>query len=107
MNGLLVILSALGGGVLATAISEFMRRKKTDAEVDELSARAVDIITKTAVDLVERTSTLANQREVKLEGKITELETKVDNLSIVVSALTAQLESSGITPVFPKKPPHP
>lgn len=108
MDSLLVILAALGGGAIATLVTEWFRRRKTGAETDELSAKAVDIITKTAVDLVERTTLLANAREAKLEGKISKLEGRVDHLSTVIDHLTEQLESHGIEPkIYPLIPPTP
>lgn len=100
MNGILVLAGALGGGTLAALVTEIFRRPKQAAETDELSAKAVDIITKTAVDLVERSTLLANQREQKLEAKITILESKVDHLSTVIDALSEQLESAGLTPII-------
>lgn len=100
MNPMLVLVGALGGGALVALITEISRRKKTGAETDELSAKAVDIITKTAVDLVERTTKLADQRESKLEAKINTLEGKVDHMSMVIDGLIDQLEAHGIEPII-------
>lgn len=97
-DSFLVLLAALGGGTIATLVTEWFRRRKTGAETDELSAKAVDIITKAAVHLVERTTALADAREAKLETKIANLETRIDHLSLVIDGLTEQLESHDIKP---------
>lgn len=107
MGTVLALSSALGGAAFVALITEWFRRHRTGAETDELSAKAVDIITKTSIDLVERSTKLADQREAKLEGKISILESKVDHLSQVIDGLVQQLEANGIDPIILPRPNNP
>lgn len=100
-HSIFLLIAAIGGGTISTVVTEWFRHRKTGAETKELSAKSVDIITKTAVDLVERSTLLANAREAKLEAKVDRLERKIDHLTLVVDSLTDQLEEQGIEPVIP------
>ena len=104
MNGLLVLVGALGGGLLGVIATELFRKKKTGAETDELSAKASDIITKMAVELAEKTTELSDKREARLEAKVSSLETRVDHLRVVIDLLSDQLEAAGLTPEIPPQP---
>lgn len=99
MNGLVVAISATLGGLLTAIVAAFAARGRTRSEAQHIEAQAVDVISRAAADFVERSTVMAAKNEEKLESKIAELESKVDELTRIVIALSAQLTAAGITPV--------
>lgn len=99
MNGVIVAMSAALGGGVAAVVAAVAARRRTASEAQHIEAQAVDVISRAAADFVERSTAMASKNEQKLEKQIAELEAKVDHLSSVVVALSAQLTAAGITPV--------
>ena len=99
MNGVIVALSAAFGAFVTAAVAALAARRRTASEAQHIEAQAVDVISRAAADFVERSTAMASKNEQKLEKQIAELEAKVDHLSSVVVALSAQLTAAGITPV--------
>ncbi len=99
MNGVIVAMSAALGGVITAVVAAVAARRRTSSEAQHIEAQAVDVISRAAADFVERSTAMASKNEQKLEKQIAELEAKVDHLSSVVVALSAQLTAAGITPV--------
>lgn len=99
MNGLVVAFSAALGGLLTAVVAALAARGRTKSEAQHIEAQAVDVISRAAADFVERSTTMAAKNELKLEAKIAELELKVDELTRIVVALSAQLTAAGITPI--------
>ena len=104
MNGIVVALSAALGGLLTAVVAALAARGRTRSEAQHIEAQAVDVISRAAADFVERSQALSSKNEAKLEGKIAELESKVDELTRIVVALSAQLTAAGITPVTQSVP---
>ena len=104
MNGVIVALSAALGGILTAVVAAIAARGRTKSESQHIEAQAVDVISRAAADFVERSQALSSKNEAKLEGKIAELESKVDELTRIVVALSAQLTAAGITPVTQQIP---
>ncbi len=99
MNGVIVALSAAFGAFVTAAVAALAARRRTASEAQHIEAQAVDVISRAAADFVERSTAMASKNEQKLERQIAELEAKVDHLSQMVVALSAQLTAAGITPV--------
>lgn len=99
MNGVIVALSAAFGAFVTAAVAALAARRRTASEAQHIEAQAVDVISRAAADFVERSTAMASKNEAKLEKQIAELEAKVDHLSHMVVALSAQLTAAGITPV--------
>lgn len=99
MNGVIVALSAALGGIITAVVAAVSARRRTASEAQHIEAQAVDVIARAAADFVERSTSMSAKNEQKLEEKIAELETKVDELTRIVVALSAQLTAAGITPV--------
>lgn len=104
MNGLLVLLGAIGGGAVSALIAAVSTRRKTGAEVEHLEATAADILVRTAAEFTERQARIAADNERKLEMKVAELEAKIDVLTKAVTALAAQVTAAGLTPVVRSLP---
>lgn len=104
MNGLVVALSAALGGIITALVAAIAARGRTKSEAQHIEAQAVDVISRAAADFVERSQAAASKNEAKLESKIAELEAKVDQLTRIVVALSAQLTAAGITPVTQSMP---
>lgn len=99
MNGVQVMLAAIFGGAVTAVVAAWSARRRTASEARHIEAQAVDVISRAAADFVERSTAAATKNEAKLEHKITELEAKVDHLTRITVALSAQLTAAGITPV--------
>lgn len=104
MNGVIVALSAALGGLMTAIVAAFAARRRNASEALRIEAQAVDVIARAAADFVERSTVAATKNEQKLEAKIAELESKVDQLTRTVVALSAQLTAAGITPVMQTLP---
>lgn len=104
MNGVVVALSAALGGILTAVVAALAARGRTKSEAQHIEAQAVDVISRAAADFVERSTAASSRQEAKLEAKIVELEAKVDELTRIVVALSAQLTAAGITPVTQADP---
>ena len=104
MNGVVVALSAALGGILTAVVAALAARGRTKSEAQHIEAQAVDVISRAAADFVERSTAASSKQEAKLEAKIVELEAKVDELTRIVVALSAQLTAAGITPVTQADP---
>lgn len=104
MNGVVVALSAALGGILTAVVAALAARGRTKSEAQHIEAQAVDVISRAAADFVERSTAASSKQEAKLEAKIVELEAKVDELTRIVGALSAQLTAAGITPVTQADP---
>lgn len=104
MNGVVVALSAALGGILTAVVAALAARGRTKSEAQHIEAQAVDVISRAAADFVERSTAASSRQEAKLEAKIAELEGKVDELTRIVVALSAQLTAAGITPVTQADP---
>ncbi len=104
MNGVVVALSAALGGILTAVVAALAARGRTKSEAHHIEAQAVDVISRAAADFVERSTAASSKQEAKLEAKIVELEAKVDELTRIVVALSAQLTAAGITPVTQADP---
>lgn len=104
MNGVVVALSAALGGILTAVVAALAARGRTKSEAQHIEAQAVDVISRAAADFVERSTAASSKQEAKLEARIVELEAKVDELTRIVVALSAQLTAAGITPVTQADP---
>lgn len=104
MNGVVVALSAALGGILTAVVAALAARGRTKSEAQHIEAQAVDVISRAAADFVERSTAASSRQEAKLEARIVELEAKVDELTRIVVALSAQLTAAGITPVTQADP---
>ena len=104
MNPVAVALSAALGGVITALVAAVASRRRTASEAQHIEAQAVDVIARAAADFVERSTVAVTKNEQKLEAKIAELESKVDQLTRTVVALSAQLTAAGITPVMQAMP---
>jgi hypothetical protein len=99
VNNWFILIGALAGGAVTALVTAFATKGKTHAEALHLDAQATDVIVAAAAKLVERQMVSSDRNEERLEAKINELETRIDELTRVVVALSAQLTAAGITPV--------
>jgi len=106
-----IIASGLFAGGLVAIVQSIANRRKTHAEAGKTSAEgekaeaeATDIITHTVTDFMAKAMEHSEQREKQLLTEIKKLEIKVDNLQVTVNALSDQLRSNGIEPVYPPMP---
>lgn len=76
-----ILLSGTGGVVLKTGIENLLNRRKLGAETDKVDADAADVVTRTALALVE-----------PLGRRIRELEDEVDELRSRVREATQELD---------------
>lgn len=77
-----VLVSGGGAGVLGTAITAFVSRRKIGADIGRTEADAVSVLSKAAADLVE-----------PLSRRIHELEDEVKTLRTAVAAAVVELDS--------------
>lgn len=103
MSGELIgaAIGALGTGAATAIVYSLANRKKTGAESEKLQAEATDIITSTAVELLQKAVEDADRsaaREQKLMSEVIRLERKVDQLSRAVSLLVQQLQQADVQP---------
>ena len=97
-NAVLVLIGALGGGLLATLAKGFFNRNKVKAETGMTEAQAADILTRAATDLLAVAMESAKETEARLSREVEALRFEVVKLRRDVEALTQQLLEEGITP---------
>lgn len=125
----LLISAIVASGTLATGLTLFFNRRKTNSEKEKLDADAADIIQHAAGELVMRIKEQANQdraeyqkeidklmaqnaelmiavAEMRIEvQKIPLLEADIKDLRNGIDLLTAQLIEHGVQPAYPPQPP--
>lgn len=105
VSGLVAFLSALvAGGTIGAIVAAIANRRRNSSEADKFTAEAAKIIADAATNMIHERGEMAAESEARLERKIEELEERIGHLSIVVAALTAQLESEGLKPAIPPMP---
>lgn len=125
----LIISAIIASGTLATGLTLFFNRRKTNSEKEKIDADAADIIQRAAGELVMRIKEQANQdraeyqkeidklmaqnaelmlavEEMRVEvQKIPLLEADIKDLRNGIDLLTAQLIEHGVQPAYPPVPP--
>lgn len=125
----LLISAIIASGTLATGLTLFFNRRKTNSEKEKLDADAADIIQRAAGELVIRIKEQADQdrleyqkeidklmsqnaelmmavAEMRIEvQKIPLLEADIKDLRNGIDLLTAQLIEHGVQPAYPPAPP--
>jgi predicted RNase H-like nuclease (RuvC/YqgF family) len=78
-----VLLSGTGGAVIKSGVESLLNRRRLGADVEKVDADAADVVTRTALSLVE-----------PLGRRIKELETEVDGLRAQVRQAHAELRQA-------------
>lgn len=125
----LILSAIIASGTLATLLTLFFNRRKTNSEKEKLDADAADIIQRAAGELVVRIKQQADEdrleyqkeiakllaqnaelmlavEEMRVEvQKIPLLEADIKDLRNGIDLLTAQLIEHGVQPAYPPVPP--
>lgn len=125
----LLISAIIASGTLATSLTLFFNRRKTNSEKEKLDADAADIIQRAAGELVMRIKEQADQDRIEYQKEIDKLlaqnaelmlavaemrvevqkipllEADIKDLRNGIDLLTAQLIEHGVQPVYPPQPP--
>lgn len=126
---ILLISAIIASGTLATGLTLFFNRRKTNSEKEKLDADAADIIQRAAGELVIRMKEQANQDRIEYQKEIDKLlaqnkdlmasvaemrkevqkipllEKDIKDLRQGIDLLTAQLIEHGVQPAYPPVPP--
>lgn len=125
----LLISTIIASGTLATGLTLFFNRRKTNSEKEKLDADAADIIQRAAGELVMRIKEQADQDRIEYQKEIDKLlaqnaelmlavaemrvevqkipllEADIKDLRNGIDLLTAQLIEHGVQPAYPPVPP--
>lgn len=94
-------LTALSGA-LAAVIYSIANRAKATAEAHKMRAESVELITNSAVELMEKAVKHSAETEQKLMLEVRRLESKVDELTSIVRMLVGQLNDLNVEPNLPE-----